>query len=216
MTKSAIQPNPNGAGMWKAWVLLCLGEASRMGLTPLATSQLHVVLYLANTLADLFEVTRVRGRVLKHGPFPFFPDVQWEIDRLAFSDVLSIEKVDFGAKNHLSAYYALGDRGADIYEGLLTQAEEARRTARLFRELVSACFGHFLGSRTDIGPIDANYGDANVMDGEVVDFAEWKDENMNMQVAQHLIERLRKLRPSVGRDGVRLYCDYLDKAMGLS
>ncbi|HEF4772327.1 MULTISPECIES: hypothetical protein [Burkholderia] len=203
------------AGMWKAWVLLCIAEASRMGLTPMATPQLHVVLYLANTLADLFDVTRVRGRVLKHGPFPFFPDVQREIDRLAFAGVLSIERVDFGSKNRLTAHYSLGATGRQIYSNLLNHAE-AKRTARLFRELVSACFGRFLANRADIGPIDANYGNATVIDGEVVDFAEWTDENKNIEVAHHLIDRLRALRPDAERDGVRLYCDYLDKAMALT
>ncbi|MDP1109020.1 hypothetical protein, partial [Klebsiella pneumoniae] len=69
--------------MWKAWVVLCIAEARRLGVAPVATSQLHVILYLANTLAELFGVTRVRGRVLKRGAYPFFPDVQREIDRLA-------------------------------------------------------------------------------------------------------------------------------------
>lgn len=215
MSTELDEPRLQSAGMWKAWVLLCVAEASRMGLTPLAMSQLHVVLYLANTLADLFGVTRVRGRVLKRGPFPFFPDVQREIDRLAFAGVLLIERVNFGPKGHLAAHYALGDRGQGIHEALLAHAGESERTARLFRELVSACFGRFLNSRTDIGPIDANYGDIAVLDGEVVDFAEWTDENKNMEVARYLIERLRALRPNAERDGVRLYCDYLDKAMAL-
>lgn len=48
-----------GAGMWKAWVVLCIAEARRLGVAPVATSQLHVILYLANTLAELFGVTPV-------------------------------------------------------------------------------------------------------------------------------------------------------------
>jgi len=203
----------DNAGMWKAWVLLCVAEASRMGLTPIGTSQLHVILYLANTLAEFFEVTRVRGRVLKKGPYPFYPDVQWEIDRMAFSGVLSIARVDFGSKGHLNAHYALGERGSGIYESLVAHSPDAQRTARLFRELVTASFGRFLANRTDIGPIDANYGDLAVLDGEVVDFAEWTDENNNMELARYLINQLRALRPNAERDGVRFYCDYLDKAL---
>lgn len=205
------------SGVWKAWVLLCVAEASRMGLAPVASSQLHVILYLANTLADLFGVARVRGRVLKRGAFPFYPDVQCEIDRMAFCGVLSIEKVDFGAKGHLAAHYALGDRGGDIFETLTTQMPEARRTARLFRELVSACFGRFLTRRADIGPIDANYGNSTVVDGEVVDFSEWsQDNNKNIDLAYYLIDQLKNLRPDTERDGVRLYCDYLDKALAIA
>lgn len=206
----------DNAGMWKAWVLLCVAEASRMGLTPIGTSQLHVILYLANTLAEFFEVTRVRGRVLKKGPYPFYPDVQWEIDRMAFSGVLSIARVDFGSKGHLNAHYAIGERGSSIYDSLVAHSPDARRTAQLFRELVTASFGRFLAYRTDIGPIDANYGDLAVLDGEVVDFAEWTDENNNMELARYLINQLRKLRPNAERDGVRFYCDYLDKALAVT
>ena len=81
------------------------------------------------------------------------------------------------------------------------------------RELTSACYGKFLGSNAAIGPIDANYGSDDVMEGQVVDFDEWTDENKNLQVARYLLERLRALRPRAERDGVRLYCDYLDRAL---
>ena len=206
----------DNAGMWKAWVLLCVAEASRMGLTPMGTSQLHVILYMANPLAEFFEIPRVRGRGLKKGPYPFFPDVQWEIDRMAFSGVLSITQVDFGSKGYLNAHYALGARGYSIYESLMAHSPDAQRTSRLFRELVSACFGRFLANRADIGAIDANYGDLAVLDGEVVDFAEWTDENRNMELARYLINQLRVLRPNAERDGVRFYCDYLEKALAVT
>lgn len=202
------------AGIWKAWVVMCVAEARRLGAAPVATSQLHVILYLANTLADLFDVTRVRGRVLKRGEYPFFPDVQREIDRLAFSGVLSIEDVDFGAKGQMEAHYGLGPDGAAICRAMLTHSPEAQRTARLLRELVSACFGRFLNKRVDIGAVDANYGNATVAPGQVVDFSEWSiGNNKNMELARYLIDHLRKLRPDAQRDGVRLYCDYLDQAM---
>lgn len=201
------------AGMWKAWIVLCIAEAHRMGLTPVDASKLHVILYLANTLADLFDVTRVRGRVLKRGDYPFFPDVQREVDRLAFSGVLVIEHVEFGAKGRMAAQYGLGPQGVQIYDAMLTHSAEAKRTARLLRELVSACFVKFMGTRADIGQVDANYGDATIAPGEVVDFSEWSHDNKNIEVARYLIDHLRKLRPDAQRDGVRLYCDYLDRAM---
>lgn len=214
MSNNAVEVALDNAGTWKAWVLLCVAEASRMGLAPLAAPQVHVILYLANTLAELFAIDRARGRVLKRGPYPFFPDVQREIDRLAFAGVLSIERVEFGPKGHLTASYGIAPKGRTIHAALLERAAEARRTAKLFRELVSACFGRFLVTTVNIGPIDANYGNTNVLDGEVVDFAEWTDENKNLELARYLMDRLRTLRPDAERDGVRLYCDYLDRALG--
>jgi hypothetical protein len=202
-------------GIWKAWVIICLAESDRIGAAPVSSTQLHVALYLANTLASLFNVGRVRGRVLKRGAYPFYPDVQREIDQLAFSGVLAIDHVDFGARGHMTAHYQLGRLGASIHQSLLQQSPEASRTARLFRELVSACFGKFLDENAAIGPVDANYGSNLVLEGEVVDFSEWTDENKNMAVAQYLIDRLRAMRPHVERDGVRLYCDYLDKALAI-
>jgi hypothetical protein len=207
-------PNPSAdSGMWKAWVLLCVAQASRLGLAPLATSQLHVLLYLANTLAPLFGVVQVRGRVLKRGPYPFYPDVQRDIDRLAFSGVLAIERVDFGPKGNLAAHYGVGPDARHLCHALLDASAEGRRTARLFSELVAACFGKFLSAQAAIGPVDANYGSADVIENEVVDFAEWSDQNKNMVVAQQLIDALKELRPRADRDGVRLYCDYIDKAL---
>lgn len=221
MTERDLKPEAPGpksmnlenAGMWKAWVVLCISESQRMGLTPVTTAQLHVILYLANTLSDLYGVTRVRGRVLKRGAYPFFPDVQGEVDRLAFAGLLTIEHVEFGARGHLAAHYALSERGAQISDAIVSHSIEAERTANLFREIACACFGRFLYERADIGPIDANYGDALILDGEVVDFSEWRLDNKNIGLARLLIEELRALRPNAQRDGVRLYCDYLDKAL---
>ncbi len=201
------------AGIWKAWVLICIAEAHRIGVTPISAAQLHVTLYLANTLASLFDVHRVRGRVLKRGEFPFYPDVQHEIDRLAFNGVLKIERVDFGAKGHMTAHLGVGPKGLETYQMIMDRAPDAARVARLFRELVAACFGRFLASNTAIGPIDANYGSNLVLENEVVDFSEWTDENKNMEVAQYLLAKLIDLRPHSDRDGIRLYCDYLDKAL---
>lgn len=207
-------PTLSQAGIWKAWTLLCVGEASRLGVAPLATAQLHVLLYLANTLCPLYRVERVRGRVLKRGAFPFYPDVQRMIDELAFAGVLSIDHVDFGPKGHLAAHYVLGADGARLRERLIAGSLEARRTAYLFRELASACFGKFLGSKTAIGPVDANYGDSDALENEVIDFGEWEaDNNKNLAVAKYLIDQLRAMQPNAQRDGIRLYCDYLDKAM---
>ena len=206
-------PHLPQAGIWKAWTLLSVGEASRLGVAPLATAQLHVLLYLANTLCSLYAVERVRGRVLKRGAFPFYPDVQRLIDQLAFAGVLSIARVDFGPKGHLAAHYELGPSGVQLREDLIASSSEAGRTAHLFRELTSACFGKFLGTKSAIGPVDANYGDSDALENEVVDFDEWQADNKNLTVAKFLIEQLRAMQPNAQRDGIRLYCDYLDKAM---
>ena len=207
-------PDLSQAGIWKAWTLLCIGEASRLGVVPLATAQLHVLLYLANTLSPLYDVRRVRGRVLKRGAYPFYPEVQRLVDRLAFAGVLAIDHVDFGPKGHLAAHYALGEEGAGLRDRLIASSFEARRTAHLFRELTSACFGKFLGTKTAIGPVDANYGNPDTIENEVIDFDEWQsDNNKNLAVAKYLIDQLRAMQPKANRDGIRLYCDYLDKAM---
>ena len=201
------------AGIWKAWVLICIAESHRIGVTPISAAQLHVTLYLANTLASLFDVHRVRGRVLKRGDFPFYPDVQNEIDRLAFNGVLKIERVDFGTKGRMTPHLGMGPKGLETYQMITKRMPDAARVARLFRELVAACFGKFLTANAAIGPIDANYGSNLVVENEVVDFSEWTDENKNMEVAQYLLTRLKAMRPHADRDGVRLYCDYLDKAL---
>lgn len=215
MTHSTQEASLSEAGIWKAWALICMAEVSRMGFGPLASGQFHVLLYLANTLAPLFDVAPIRGRVLKRGKYPFYPDVQRELDLLVFNGIFSIERVDFGPHKHLSAHYQLGPRSLAIMQRLLVNSKDAERTARLFRELVVASFGRFLGTKTAIGPIDANYGNNDVLEGEVVDFSEWQDKNKNVEVARYLVDRMRSLRPHMARDGTRLYCDYLEHALAM-
>lgn len=186
-----------------------------MGLAPIAGAQLHVLLYLANTLAPLLKITAARGRVLKRGNYPFYPDVQHEVDVLSYSGILIVERVQYGRRGHLAAEYGLGRMGAHTLELLLAADPEMERLARLFRELLSACFGKFLATQVDIGPIDANYGNDSILPGEVVDFSEWTSENQNLAVARYLLNELRALHPRAERDGIRLYCDYLDEALAV-
>ena len=200
------------SGLWKAWVLSCVERAHRMGILPLSGPQIHVVLYLANTLAPFFGVMRIRGRVLKRGSAPFYPDVQPELDRLAYSGVLTVKKVEFGPRGICVASYGLGPQGSLLAEKLRA-LPEAQRTARLFNELLSVCFGGFLMRNVDIGSVDANYASNNLVDGQVVDFSEWADDNKNVAAAQYLLVQLRALSPDLDRDGVRLYCGYLEEAL---
>lgn len=199
-------------GRWKVWILQCIAVSNRFGVTPMPAAQLHVLLYLANTLATFFDVTPIRGRVLKRGSLPFYPDIQTEIDRLAFCGVLKIEQVVYGPKNYLAAFYNLGPSGKSIVVNFSSD-KEIQKLVRLFEELVSASANRFKTSRVEIGKIDANYADNTISEGEVVDFSEWKNVNHNQAVAKYMLEHLAKLSPNFQRDGVRLYCDYLDEAL---
>ncbi|BBH15054.1 hypothetical protein [Chromobacterium haemolyticum] len=200
---------------WKTWVIQCVGAADRFGVAPLPNAQLHVLLYLANTLASYYSVDPIRGRVLKRGNFPFYPDIQREIDRLAFCGVLSIDKVDYGSRGNISARYSMGMFGEDYLEKLKNSSNEMLLVSRLFEELIGACVDRFLSVQVAIGPIDANYGANEVLEGEVVDFSEWKNENKNRIVADYILSRIAEIRPDARRDGVQLYCGYLDEALAI-
>ncbi|MFC0104501.1 hypothetical protein [Sphingopyxis terrae] len=64
------------------WLLSLLDAAERMGIAPLSVERLHRLVYLANAMAPVYDLLTPDGYLLKYKRGPFFPEVQWDVDRL--------------------------------------------------------------------------------------------------------------------------------------
>ena len=67
----------------RVWLTYLLMAAHRTGLAPMSKKRLHRLVFLSNCLAPLFEATPASAQIVKYKRGPFYPVVQWELDRLA-------------------------------------------------------------------------------------------------------------------------------------
>ena len=63
-------------------LLMLLDAADYAGNSPLSVSRLHAFAFLADVLSPLYNLTALSGRIMKRRIGPYFPDLQWELDRL--------------------------------------------------------------------------------------------------------------------------------------
>lgn len=77
----------------RAWVLGLVVMANWSGLRPLSKAHAHALVFLANSLAPIYEDTGLEARVIKHEHGPFYPDAQWDLDRLVGQGLLNVSGV---------------------------------------------------------------------------------------------------------------------------
>lgn len=102
----------------RAWLLGLISLANQAGLRPLPKKQVHSLVFLANSLATIYDDEGVAFRVVKHAHGPFYPDAQWDLDRMVGQGLLIISDVDFSEDNGrwwMDANYEVTPRGETVF-----------------------------------------------------------------------------------------------------
>ena len=74
----------------KIRLIVLLSAAENAGLYPTPIRQLHVLAYLANVLAPVWNMPVLDGKLLKKKGGPFYPALQQDLDRLVGTGVVFI------------------------------------------------------------------------------------------------------------------------------
>lgn len=143
----------------RAWLLGLVVLANQAGLRPISKKQTHSLVFLANSLATVYADEGVETRVIKHVHGPFYPDAQWDLDRMVGQGLLTISDISFSdddGKWWLDANYEASDMGERIY-AQCRQEPLLGRSYRFLVELVNA-FASLARDAQDTAPLfDAIY-----------------------------------------------------------
>lgn len=196
----------------RMWLLLLLDAAERSALAPLAVSRLHRLVYLANAMAPVYQLPTPDGYILKHKRGPFFPAVQWDVDRLGAQGLVAVTnstRVKDGLGWRFDADYGLTKRGMDATDTACSLDVVARKAAFL-REVVRA----FAAMRLDGAEQDASLlqdvGYARVDDEAPVDFRTAED-NLTVLAAARIAGVGDDQPGDSRRAEVHLYFRYLER-----
>ncbi|MES2497539.1 MAG: hypothetical protein V4618_15610 [Pseudomonadota bacterium] len=208
------------ADHWRrAWLLLLINGAARAGLTPIEQTDVHRAAFLANALAPLYDLPVENGLVVRWKRGPFFPDLQWDLDRLATMGLLTfrqVEPVKDSSGKWFCARYELGSLAASFLAATL-QLESSRRVYRLHCELFAALAALSDDDNRSAALHDATY--ANLVDGDlkaeqtVIDFASFRDQNFTARATRAIGESLKDLAVNE-REKLHLYVRYLGRRAG--
>jgi hypothetical protein len=193
----------------RAWLLTLLACAEGFGLTPIPGNLVHGMGLLADGLAEVYKVPSPDRAVLKSDRLPFFPSLQWDLDRLLVQGLLASWSVDRGSGG-LQTVYACTVKGRELAGGL-SDSPLLRRARPFLKEVVAALAGSGELDAESIAAGDSTFA-APARVGSVLDFGEWDDPRLH-NYAFRTTEAFEKANtrglPFGQRDRLHLYARYL-------
>jgi hypothetical protein len=199
----------------RCWVLLLLEAAQRAGLTPVPGWQVHRMAFLADCLAPLYGIPPLSGKILKYQRGPFYPDLQWEMDRLAVQRLGRIGNIHhrtFKDGAWLFADYSLtrGGMEAAAEAGILSPR---MHEVRLFILEVAGAYEELHApARKRAALEDATYSNPDILDQEVIDFSSLRS-NFSVRATEAFQNYVPGAIPLNRRDRLYLYFRYLDNVV---
>ncbi|HDR9798353.1 TPA: hypothetical protein QDC59_001924 [Burkholderia cenocepacia] len=124
----------------RAWILGLVVIAYWAGLRPLSKQNAHALVFLANSLAPIYDDAGIETRVIKHKHGPFYPDAQWDLDRMVGQGLLSIHDVHLSKTEEnwwLDAAYIPTAAGRNVFSRC-RELPLLKRSTGFLVELVNA------------------------------------------------------------------------------
>ena len=197
----------------KVRLLMLLNAARAAGLTPLPILRLHIMAYLSDVLSPVWHLIPYNGKVLKRKEGPFFPELQYDLDRLVGRGLVRVENIGHVSvgqdRVRLDTSYSINPDLASTVLEFLDSVMEERVVADFMRELALAISAMNDEEIDRAFNQDATYSNNHIGMGNVVDFAEWTNTNFSASAA----ERIGQLVPTDAQVGpgekVHLYFRHL-------
>jgi hypothetical protein len=194
----------------QAWILLLLDAAERLFLAPLQVQEFHQLAYLANCLIPLYEFEIENPEILKHELGPFYPTVQWELDRLVAYGLVTISEVNFKVNEsnwHFRAAYAIAKAGTHVVHRMM-ESPGACRSLHYLCEAASAFASVDQAKRNTVGNHDATYESTPAR--SLIDLSD-VGANLSVKTANLFQEYVREGVLLDDKMKLHLYFRYIDK-----
>lgn len=195
----------------RSWVLLAMDACDRAGLTPLSKIRLHRLIFLSNCLADLFRTMPPSKRVLKYKRGPFYPDVQWHLDRLATMGLagisnFAIEQDQFGP--WMKAEYSITQLGIDAARKI--RATPFGHSTSGYIDELTFSFATLNGRHLDqVALQELNYSAPGIAEGALITFED-SSTNLALKKTADFESFAPAILNSRLREKLLLYLKYID------
>ena len=173
------------ADLTRVWLTYLLMAVSRTGLAPIPKQRLHRLVFISNCLAPLFEATPASAQIVKYKRGPFYPVVQWELDRLATMGVLSVSAISYTKDNggwwH-SADYSVGPKAREVID-YCNGIDYGRNLERYLTEVTTAFASLSEEVLDGVALYDENYARRGATMDTFIDFST-AEQNLSVQTAR--------------------------------
>ena len=169
------------------WILLVLRATCLAGSGTVSSDFFHKLVYYVNALLPSVGLPSETARVMKASYGPFFPEYQWDLDRLVGTRLVEVADLQWiSADQRFFGKYRITRRGQALAERLANGTGGLTDIERAISEMVSAFLSTPAALTTLAAKLDANFGQDTIREGEVIDFGEWSGENHSRDAAKFL------------------------------
>lgn len=196
----------------RAWVLLLLDGIGRTGLNPLSKLRFHRLAYFTNCMARLFEIRPADERIVKFRRGPFYPTLQWHLDRLvgtSLAQISSVRHFSDVSGPWMDATYSISRRGVAVVT-TLAEIQRMRSLGSFLLEVSKAYASRADEALDEIVLADVTYNDPRHGLGTVIDFQQLRD-NLSVQAAESFARFASVPEALTAQDELHLYTQYLDR-----
>lgn len=168
-------------------LVFLLDACQAADLAPVPIRRFHALAFLANILAPVWSERSFDGKILKRSGGPYYPDLQYELDRLVGLGIVTthgVGHVKDQGRWRLDGAFALSEtRARPIIEWASAFVGE-RATIGFFRRLAFAV-SRLAFPIEDIVTLDVTWADRRTGTGDVIDFSEWQVANYSAAAATY-------------------------------
>ena len=167
--------------------------------------------YLSNCLAPLFETAPAAATIVKYKRGPFYPTLQWYLDRLAVLDVLKIGDLEYLTDEHgvwMEARYSVNGTTRHIID-TCTQIRYGRQIEEYLTEVIFAVASISRRAWDSAALSDATYGDPGKSEGAFISLADPAN-NRSVQTARAFQEVLPRGFIASPKEEMFLYLRFLE------
>lgn len=195
----------------QVWLVFLMGAAQKAGLLPISKMLFHRVIYLSNCLAPLFQTTPTTATIVKYKRGPFYPKLQWYLDRLAVLGAIKVRDLEYISDEHgiwMEATYFTNSTTRQLIN-TCKKINYGRKIEEYLTEMVFAVAS--ISKRTWDGAAlhDSTYGEPGKSEGAFIDFADPAD-NLSVQTARAFQTVLPKGVISSPKEEMFLYLRFLE------
>jgi hypothetical protein len=195
----------------QVWLVFLMGAAQKAGLLPISKRLFHRIIFLSNCLAPLFSAAPAAATIVKYRRGPFYPKLQWYLDRLAVLGILKVRDVEYLTDEHgvwMEANYFTNGTTRHVID-TCTQINYGRQIEEYLTEMVFAVASTSQRTWESAALHDSTYGEAGKSEGAFIDFTD-PSSNLSVQTARAFQAVLPKGIVVSPREEMFLYLRFLE------
>ena len=196
----------------RAWLLILIGASSTAGLTPLSDQLFHRMVFLSNSLANLYETQPPAELVLKQDRGPYYPQAEFELERLVVQGLVGMTGMRWteGADRQMEARFSLSPAGLACVRYLVSTSGWCAGVQSFLNDLSAAVAHVHEGNEVSAADRDLTYSQPGIQDRTVISFRSWEE-----RLSQRATEEIANLSPPgcepSRQHQLRLYLKYLER-----